>query len=136
MSADESVLAQAPPARPSGRALTPSGFTPEIADALVEAAQFYPHVEAIAYACGVTPSLLLWWLQKGIDGDGEAFVDFARRFFQAEAKAFRAQVEKLEAELEGNPTTRLAYIKYRFGDGESSGTRPSEALSRLIRKRK
>jgi hypothetical protein len=117
------------------------GLSPELADRLVRAAGRIPHVEQVAFSCGVAPHTLLWWLKQGVQQGGhEPFVSFARRFFEAESKTMARQIKKLEAELDADKPTaanaRLSYLKWRYGDVGQGGTRPAEALHRILRESK
>jgi hypothetical protein len=117
------------------------GLSPELARKLVRAAGRIPHVEQVAFSCGVAPHTLLWWLRQGVQvGGKEPFVSFARRFFAAEARALSRTTKKIEEALDAGdaPTAnaRLAYAKWRWGEVGQGGTRPAEALHRILREGK
>jgi hypothetical protein len=117
------------------------GLSPELADKLVRAAGRIPHVEQVAFSCGVAPHTLLWWLKQGVQQGGhEPFVSFARRFFGAESKALEKHTRKIEKALDAGDApvanARLAYAKWRWGEVGQGGTRPAEALHRILRETK
>lgn len=123
----------------AGALATPEhGLTAELAARLVAAAERIPHVEQIAFSCSVAPHTLIWWLKQGLAKNAqEPFKGFTQRFFAAESRALDAQVVKLEAELDQDKpkaaTARLAYLRWRFGEAGQGGTRPGDALHRLLR---
>ena len=116
------------------------GLSPELANKLVRAAGRIPHVEQVAFACGVAPHTLLWWLRQGVQvGGKEPFVTFARRFFAAEARALSRATKAIEEALDKGDApvanARLAYAKWRFGEPGQNGSRPGEILNRLFREK-
>jgi hypothetical protein len=56
----------------------------ELARQLVAACPRYLHHNQVALSCGVTPSTLLGWLQRGVTSEEEPYADFARRYYEAD----------------------------------------------------
>lgn len=67
-----------------GRAAIRSDLTEELALRLIEACGKFLHHNQVALACGVTPSTLQLWLQRGLTSTDEPFAGFAERYYAAD----------------------------------------------------
>lgn len=116
------------------------GLTPELGERLIAAAKLLPHIEQIAFSCGVSPRLLVMWLRAGVRQRVEPFATFALMFFEAESSGLSSAIEKIELALDAGEaktaTARLAFLKWRFGEHGQAGTTPTELMGKLLREQK
>lgn len=116
------------------------GLTPELGERVIAAAKRLPHIEQIAFSCGISPRTLVMWLRAGTRQRIEPFASFALAFFQAESEGLSAHIEKIECALdEDKPRTaaaRLQYIKWRFGEHGAAGTTPTELMAKMLREQR
>lgn len=116
------------------------GLTPELGERLIAAAKRLPHIEQIAFSCGVSPRLLVMWLRAGVRQRIEPFATFALMFFEAESSGLGQAIAAIEKDLNDekpkNATARLAFLKWRFGEHGQAGTTPTELMGKLLREQK
>lgn len=84
-------------------------LTDELAAALVAACPKFLHHNQVALSCGVTPSELQSWLQRGLTSDEEPFAGFAEAYFKADMAYCERETRALFDEEEEPALRRLRW---------------------------